>query len=49
MQKQLAILAEKSHNNKLQGTSRQRGFPKFNLAAKVTDKSKFSAANPACP
>jgi len=36
-------------NKTLQGTSGQRGFPEFSLAAKVIGKSKFSSANPARP
>jgi len=39
----------KTPNNGLQGTSRQRGFPESNLAAKIPCFSKLSAANPACP
>jgi hypothetical protein len=39
----------KTHNKTLQGTSGQRGFPELSLAIKFTDKSKLSAANPACP
>jgi hypothetical protein len=36
-------------NNAIQGTSGQRGFPKFSLVAKGTGKSKFSVVNPARP
>ena len=32
-------------NKALQGTSGQRGFPEFSLAAKDSGKSKFSVAN----
>jgi len=36
-------------NKTLQGTSSQRGFSEFSLATKASNKSKFSAASPACP
>ena len=37
------------HNNAIQGTSGQRGFSKFILAAKFIGQSKLVATNPACP
>lgn len=33
----------------LQGTSGQRGFPEFSLAAKTSGQPKLLAANPARP
>jgi hypothetical protein len=39
----------KTHNNTLQGTCGQRGFPRFSLAAKDSGESKLVAVNPAGP
>ncbi|HIE15491.1 MAG TPA: hypothetical protein EYP69_01060 [Bacteroidales bacterium] len=40
---------KKMSNNAIQGTSGQRGFPKFSLVVILTGLSKLVAANPACP